>query len=473
MRVLLYIKTVLSIVFPTPTSKTPGWHPLAFEHEHISHGLSQRIEFVDSNYVLWKSGDKYHMRPDICPHQGAKLSNIPVTPDGCITCSYHGLKIGPNSESFKACRETFGRCKVSQGIIWWTPVKGTGSDKIPFCDKLEEEEKTTSITRFSTDIEGSFSDCFKNSMDFHHAAFVHQDTFGNYAGEPDLIYERWNTKGDLEGNFLYGSNDIYAKYTGGETGNSHVYCEPSTTYNIVTGKDGKFMIIYAAMRAITPTKTRWFLISCSNFVPSGYVGRIILERMTKKVANEEDGKQLRNMATDEEKIEHSFKFTLPLDSIYGAWNKKYESAEELEHKLLEATDTQSRSIIAQKLSAYNHSVDMIHHIRYTRWEMIEASHLRPGSTITEMFSYNTARETTTLKNGTAIEVRGDVSRITNTTTLIDNLVATIKFTPDSPKVPIPRLPFTKHDFDIYYVSNNIMLRMGVPTETWEMLKKID
>ena len=463
------LATVISaVVFPTPLSTTVGWHPLNFEKEHLSLNTAERIEFSDSNYVLWKSGDRtYSMRPDVCPHQGSKLSGA-IIKEGSIICPYHGLEIGPNSEAPPPCKETVGVCEVSQGIIWWSHDKKSDKKLIPYCEKLDENPDSP-LCRFTTDISASFSDCFKNSMDFHHAAFVHKNTFGNYAGEPSLIEERWNVKGELEGNFLYGSNEVYATYTGGTTENSHVYCEPSTTYNIVLGKDGKYMIIHVAMRALRKYKTRWFLTSSSNFVPGGPIGRAILERMTKKVAIEEDGVQLSKMATDEEKIEHSFKFALPLDTIYGAWNKKYESAEELESSIETSKNVE---LVAEKLKVYNDTIntDYFPLIRNTQWNVVYSPHLFPGCEIIEQFYGNSANSRTKLKNGTVIIINGSVEQNNNNSLSIKDLTGEIHIT-ENERNTIPKLPFTEHSFEIHYLSKNILLRKGTISQKWEIMKR--
>ena len=460
-----------AIIFPTPLSITRGWHPVAFEMEHLIQRKPERVEFVDANYVLWMGdNDEYHMRPDVCPHQGSKLSTGTIE-DGCIRCTYHGLLVGPSEKAHKHAKTIQGKCKVHQGIIWWAYNRDEDPGLIPHCKKFEEIKDNVAVSRFTTDIDASFSDCFKNSMDFHHAAFVHKNTFGSYAGEPDIIAERWNTKGELEGNFLYGSNDIYAKYTGGETENSHVYCEPSTTYNIVAGKEGKFMIIHAAMRSISPYKTKWYLTAASNFVPDGLIGQIILDRMVRKVAIQEDGKQLATMATDEEKIKHSFKFALPLDTIYAGWNKKYENAEDLELQLERETDKDKMAIIAEKLRAYNHTTDLFPAIKNTEWQAFNCPHLFKGSTIVEIFRNNVASEISQLRNGTTYRVTGRMTQKSNTTVLMDNLKAKLQQTPGSPQVPAFN-PFKKHEFDILYVSDKFLLRKGLQSGKWEMMVRI-
>lgn len=306
----LFIVSCNALYFKPPTAETPGWHPISFLKDYKEKPM--RIQFIDSNYVLWKGDNEYHLRPDVCPHQGALLSEGTIN-HNCIQCPYHGLNIGPYDTAHKDGNEEYGKCLIKHNIIWWSPNEIT--DTIPYCKELDN------MCELEINVKGSFSDCYKNSMDFHHAAFVHKNTFGNYAGEPDTITETWNSNGYMEGHFKYGSNDFYGKYTGGETQNEHVYCKPSTTYNIVRGKDNQTMIIFLAMRALSETETKWFLCASSTFVPNNLIGKLVLDQMVKCVAIYEDGYQLSKMANQKEKDIHSYKIKLPLDTIYDEWFK--------------------------------------------------------------------------------------------------------------------------------------------------------
>lgn len=75
------------------------------------------------------------------------------------------------------------------------------------------------------------------------------------------------------------------------------------------------------MRPLSDNETKWFLCASSNFVPNNALGQFVLNLMVRRVAIYEDGNQLSKMATQEEKELHSYKLTLPLDSIYEEWYK--------------------------------------------------------------------------------------------------------------------------------------------------------
>jgi hypothetical protein len=79
------------------------------------------------------------------------------------------------------------------------------------------------------------------------------------------------------------------------------------------------MFIFLAMRPLSDTETKWFLCASSNFVPDNLIGKYILEWMVRQVAIYEDGNQLSKMASQSEKDVHSYKFKLPLDTIYEEW----------------------------------------------------------------------------------------------------------------------------------------------------------
>ena len=78
------------------------------------------------------------------------------------------------------------------------------------------------------------------------------------------------------------------------------------------------------MRALSETETKWFLCASSTFVPNNLIGKLVLDKMVKRVAIYEDGHQLSKMANQKEKDAHSYKIKLPLDTIYEEWYKSFE-----------------------------------------------------------------------------------------------------------------------------------------------------
>ena len=235
------------------------------------------------------------------------------------------------------------------------------------------------------------------------------------------------------------------------------------------------MVIHVAMRPLSEHQTKWYITASSNFVPRGPIGEAILFNMVKKVALDEDGKQLANMASDEEKLKHSFKFTLPLDTIYAGWNKKYESANDLEKELMtiavSGRNLDKLSTLGFKLKAYNTSKNLNNEIKNTTWELLWAKHKFPGTKIIEIFKSNKAREVTQMKNGTIIQVAGDIKKYNKNKILMKNLNGKIYL--DDPNGLEFKLPFMNHTFETYYVSNKIFLRKGLQTNNWEIYKKIN
>ena len=104
--------------------------------------------------------------------------------------------------------------------------------------------------------------------------------------------------------------------------------------------------------------------------------------------------------------------------------------------------------------------------------MFNCPHLFPGATITEIFRKSGASEITQLKNGTLISVIGRMKQVKDKQVSIYRLQARKQHTPSSEKVPIFN-PFTKHEFNMMYVSDKFFLRKGVQTENWEMMKRLD
>lgn len=327
--IFLLVALCESKKFHIPTSKTKGWHPIGFSDKIGI--VPQRVEFnnVDGGFkalVVWRTKDNVvNARPDVCPHLGYKLSHGKVLDDGCIQCPYHGVKIGPNS-SIEEARDMFGICTEANGLVWWNNNKKETYMK--FCDELKElEQNKSTIVRWDMEVKASFSDCFRNSMDLHHAGWVHASTFGNKLKEPTKFKSVWTDKQTLRVEFKYFSNDNYKKITGVTTENYHVFQSPSTTWNKVTNDhNDKFVFIHVAMRPTSPTTTQWYITSSSNYIPEqtpSEVSKYLLEKITRQVAQIEDKEILEKMENDDMKNLYSYKVKLKLDPIYDKWSSGY------------------------------------------------------------------------------------------------------------------------------------------------------
>ena len=312
--------------FKCPTSKTPGWHPIGFSHKITT--KPQRVEFNNEDggfkaLVVWRTpSGEVLARPDVCPHLGAKLSKGTVLEDGSLQCPYHGVKCGPET-SCDETREMYGICYEANGLTWWNNNKN--EDYYKFCEDLNilPNRKDTTVTRWEMEVKASFSDCFRNGMDLHHAGWLHSSTFGNKFKDPDDVNILWLDNRTMRADFNYYSNDKYQKVTGEKTFNYHLFQSPSTTWNkVFNGDKSNFVFIHLAMRPTSPTSTQWYLTGASNYVPSilpDAFSQFILERITKQVALLEDRPQLESMETENNKLKFSYKINLPLDDIYNNW----------------------------------------------------------------------------------------------------------------------------------------------------------
>lgn len=312
--------------FKAPTSKSPGWHPIGFSNKIKD--VPQRVEFNNEDggfkaLVVWRTPTGEILAiPDVCPHLGAKLSFGTILEDGNLQCPYHGLKVGPSSDC-KITQEMHGICQEANGLVWWNNNKDEKYFK--FCQDLNDlpKRKDTIVSRWEMKVKTSFSDCFRNGMDLHHAGWLHASTFGNKFKDPDGIEIDWIDEKTMRADFTYYSNENYEKLTGGTTSNYHLFQEPSTTWNkVLNGDKSKFVFIHIAMRSISPEETYWYLSAASNYIPEFLpeeISKLMLERITRKVAMMEDRTQLENMESEEEKNKFAYKIALPLDEIYNAW----------------------------------------------------------------------------------------------------------------------------------------------------------
>ena len=312
--------------FKCPTSLTPGWHPLGFTNSFRDR--PKRVEFNNEDggfkaLVVWKqSTGGYLARPDVCAHLGAKLSKGKIMGNGCIQCPYHGLQFGPNA-AYEEAREMHGIVHEENGLLWWN--KDPNEKYKSFCSEIRNFRPGDVVTRWEMEVKASFSDCYRNSMDLHHAGYVHESTFGNKARDPDGTEIKWLDERTMRADFYYYSNDNYKGVTGEKTSNYHVFQQPSTTWNKVLNQAGdKYVFIHVAMRPTSPTTTKWYVTGSSNYMPDmipNEISEYMMKRITQQVAFIEDKTQLESMETEDMKEMFAYKIILPLDDIYDKWYK--------------------------------------------------------------------------------------------------------------------------------------------------------
>ena len=222
MSALSHVAFLLALETPTLLSK--GWLPLGFSREFTA--SPRRVDVLGADerdkdasaLVVWRPlGREAFVRHDVCPHLGAVLSSSarPLK-DGCLRCGYHGVSVGPGAKHAVA-RDAFGKTAERNGILWWTHDPEEASD--PLCEELRECERRpdTTLSRFKMRVRASFGDCFRNSMDLHHAGWLHASTFGNRAEDPRGATT--TTAGDeMRVQFEYVSNDA-RDVTGDTTAN--------------------------------------------------------------------------------------------------------------------------------------------------------------------------------------------------------------------------------------------------------------
>ena len=318
--------------FPTPSMRARGWFPIGFSNEF---DRPRRIPFHSkgdpdaSALVAWRSTcDSVFVRHDVCPHLGSKLSHGTVLSNGCLQCPYHGVTCGPDS-NHESTRAAVGKVVEHHNIVWWT---SDASEDLPAeCTDLTDCERRsdTTVSQWRMVVNASFSDCFRNGMDLHHAGWLHSTSFGNNVEEPAGMHSEWVNANELRVNFEYISNSLYKGMTGARTSNYHVFRRPSTTWNKVTSSnEQQFVFIHLAMRPITERRVEWYVTSASNYAPAwipGPLREFALERITRQIAQREDARQLERMVSEDAKRAHAGHVNLMLDSVYDEW---YEAVHE-------------------------------------------------------------------------------------------------------------------------------------------------
>jgi len=189
------------------------------------------------------------------------------------------------------------------------------------------EQEKACMVRWEMVVNASFPDCFRNTMDLHHAGWVHSSSFGNNIKDPETCEKKWLDERTLRIDFNYYSNDKFKQYTGTKTANYHIFQYPSTTWNKVLNEDkSKYVFIHVALRAISSSATQWYITASSNYIENAILPYqltdFLLERITRKIAELEDKVILENIQSDEIKNRYSYKIKFPLDDIYSEWDNR-------------------------------------------------------------------------------------------------------------------------------------------------------
>lgn len=218
----------------------PFWYPL-LEVKHLNFLPKKGFLFSDPYVISQNREDDYIIHTDICPHQGASLSEGWITKeDKCLSCPYHGFQFYngtfckiPNTENDKKIFQSRIKMDLYPSLKGkdFLFVSNTNQD-IPFPFYPNEEyNKTFRGVQGSIIIDTNYLSVCENLLDMLHISYIH--SFGS-------------TKTPLP-------SSIHFKKINNYHGQSTFLYSPDP--NTISGKIGKVKTVCVQNEYILPTNT--------------------------------------------------------------------------------------------------------------------------------------------------------------------------------------------------------------------------
>jgi len=250
----------------------------------------------DLPMVLWKEGDEWLTRPNVCSHMGSRLDTGCKSPTGGLKCGYHGMVFGKN--------DTVGRIVQQEDKLFWAYEPDM---ELPPVMPHYGEEGYDSLC-FEYEMPCSLPDAAYNSMDLHHPEYVHQNLFGFGSPVPpsNIVHHESKDLGEkgcrgaVGLSFDYCSEGLSSKVTmRGDsmrrTRNYHHYEYPSFTWSKVTFGEKNHLIVGVHFLPVGPKRTKWFVSVAQNYVKPWQ--RPLVYAMAYSILNQ-DREQMKKQAPE-------------------------------------------------------------------------------------------------------------------------------------------------------------------------------
>lgn len=248
----------------------------------------------DLPMVLWKEGDEWLTRPNVCSHMGSRLDTGCRSPTGGLKCGYHGMVFGKN--------DTLGCIVQQEEKLFWAYEP---EQAIPSAVPHYGEEGYDSFC-FEYEMPCSLPDSAYNSMDLHHPEYVHQNLFGFGSDVPPSNIVNHVLKGEtgfietVGLSFDYSSYGLSSKVTlrgdsMKKTSNYHLYKYPSFTWSKVTFGETNHLIVGVHFLQVGPKRTKWFVSVAQNYVKPWQ--RPLVYAMAMSILNQ-DREQMKKQAPE-------------------------------------------------------------------------------------------------------------------------------------------------------------------------------
>jgi phenylpropionate dioxygenase-like ring-hydroxylating dioxygenase large terminal subunit len=270
----------------------------------------------DLPMALWKEGDEWLSRPNVCSHMGSRLDTGCVLPTGGLStqqatgslqCPYHGLRYGKN--------ESLGSVIEFQDKLFWS---WRPEQELPDAVPGYGEPGFDSLV-FEYEMPCSLPDAAYNAMDLHHPEFVHQNLlgFGSSVPPTNIQFHRYTEDPKKVGlSFDYVSAGASAMVSRGgsrETNNFHLFRFPGFTWSRVSFGKTNELIIGVHFLPVGPKKTKWFVSVAQNYLQRWQ--RPLIMAMALSILNQDRDQMLRQAPENGLKADLLFQRIIPDEEV--------------------------------------------------------------------------------------------------------------------------------------------------------------
>lgn len=216
----------------------PFWYPF-LETKYLTLLPKKGIIFSNPYVISQNKENEYIIHTDICPHQGASLSEGWISEDKCLVCPYHGFQFYNGSfckiPHSKHDRKTF-KSRFQMEIFPSLKEKDflfiSNDENIPLPFYPEEENNSSFRgVQGSIIIDTNYLSVCENLLDMLHISYVH--SFGSRSTP-------------LPSSVLFKKINDYH-------GQSTFFYDPNP--NTISGKIGKVSKVFVENEYILPTNT--------------------------------------------------------------------------------------------------------------------------------------------------------------------------------------------------------------------------
>ena len=173
---------------------TEQWWPVAYLQD-LDPAQPSRFTLLERDLVIWwdRSGDRWRVFPDVCPHRLVPLSEGRINRDGLLECPYHGWSFDgdgqcrriPQAEESTRPEGRRSSCAslptaTGQGLlfVWTGAPESADQQRLPLVPALEENPDSWTVQDTFRDLPMDAVTLLENVLDVSHVPFTHHKTVG-------------------------------------------------------------------------------------------------------------------------------------------------------------------------------------------------------------------------------------------------------------------------------------------------------